>query len=107
MTSSQNVSVHGKGLMNGPISHKIHVSILVVPQIETWLTSHFRQPLTNTQTKVSEDFSSADWALKAIIHCTWTDELTPLTTDPRAIAKTDSAKRGLVRCWSGKVTTIP
>ena len=60
-----------------------------------------------TQTKVSEDFSSADWVLEAILHCTWTDESTPPTTDPRAIAKMDSARCGLVRCWSGKVTTIP
>ena len=29
-------------LLNGPISHKIHVSVLVVPQLETWSTSHFR-----------------------------------------------------------------
>ena len=47
-------------LMNGPISHKIHVSVLVVPQLETWSMSHFRQLPTNTQTKVSEDFSSVD-----------------------------------------------
>ena len=93
--------------MNGPISYKIHVSILVVPQLETWSMSHIRQLLTNTQTKVSEDSSSADWVLKAVIHCTWTDELTPLTANPRAIAKTDSAKHGLVRCWYGKVTNIP
>ena len=60
-----------------------------------------------TQTKVSEDFSSADWVLEAILHCTWTDESTLLTANPRAIAKMDSAKCGLVRHWSGKVTTIP
>ena len=93
--------------MNGPISHKIHVSVLVVPQLETWSTSHIRQLLMYTQTKVSEDFSSADWVLKAILHCTWTDELTPPTADPRAIAKMDSTRHRLVRCWSGKVTTIP
>ena len=93
--------------MNGPISHKIHVSVLVVPQLETWLMSHIRRLLMYTQTKVSEDFSSADWVLEAILHCTWTDKLTPQTTDPRAIAKTDSARCGLVRCWSGKVTMIP
>ena len=46
--------------VNRPISHKIHVSILVVPQLETWSMSHFRGPPTNTQTKVSEDSSSAD-----------------------------------------------
>ena len=69
--------------------------------------SHIRRLLTNTQTKVSEDSSSADWVLKAVIHCTWTDELTPLTTDPRVIAKTDSAKHGLVGHWYGKVTNIP
>ena len=60
-----------------------------------------------TQTKVSEDFSSADWVLEAIQHCTWTDELTLPTADPRAIAKMDSARHGLVRHWSGKVTIIP
>ena len=69
--------------------------------------SHIRQLSTNTQTKVSEDSSSADWVLKAVIHCTWTDELTLLTADPRAIAKTDSAKNGLVRHWYGKVTNVP
>ena len=69
--------------------------------------SHIRQLLTNTQTKASEDSSSVDWVLKAVIHCTWTDKLTPLTADPRAIAKTDSAKHGLVRHWYGKVTNVP
>ena len=93
--------------MNGPISHKIHVSVLVVPQLETWSMSHIRRPLMYTQTKVSEDFSSADWVLEAILHCTWTNELTLLTANPRTIAKTDSARHGLVRHWSGKVTTIP
>ena len=93
--------------MNGPISHKIHVSILVVPHLETWSMSHIRQLPMYTQTKVSEDFSSADWVLEAILHCTWTNESTLPTADPRAIAKTDSARHGLVRCWSGKVTTIP
>ena len=93
--------------MNRPISHKIHVSILVVPQLETWSMSHIRQPLMYTQTKVSEDFSSADWVLEAILHCTWTDELTPQTANPRAITKMDSARHGPVRHWSGKVTTIP
>ena len=93
--------------LNGPISHKIHVSVLVVPQLETWSTSHFRRPPTNTQTKVSENFSLADWVLKAIIHCTWTDESTLPTANPRAIARTDSAMHGLVRHWSGKVKTIP
>ena len=87
--------------------HKIHVSILVVSQLETWSTSCFRQLLTNTQTKVSEDFSSAYWVLEAVLHCTWTDKLTPPTINPRAIAKTDSARHGLVRCWSVKVITIP
>ena len=93
--------------MNRPISHKIHVSVLVVPQLETWLMSHIRQPPMYTQTKVSEDSSSAAWVLEAIQHHTWTDESTLLTTDPRAIAKMDSARHGLVRHWSGKVTTIP
>ena len=93
--------------MNGPISHKIHVSVLVVPQLETWSMSCIRQLLMYTQTKVSEDFSSADWVLEAILHCTWTDESTLLTANARAIAKTDPARYGLVRHWSGKVTTIP
>ena len=60
-----------------------------------------------TQTKVSENFSSADRVLEAILHFTWTDKPSLLTADPRAIAKTDSARYGLVRWWSGKVTTIP
>ena len=69
--------------------------------------SRIRRPPTNTQTKVSKDSSSADWVLKAVTHCTWTDELTLPTADPRAIAKTDSAKHGLVRYWYGKVTNVP
>ena len=93
--------------MNGPISHKIHISVLVVPQLETWSTSCIRRPLMYTQTKVSEDFSSADWVLEAILHRTWTDQSTPPTANPRAIPKTDSARHGLARRWSGKVTTIP
>ena len=93
--------------MNRPIAYKIHVSILVVPQLVTQSMSHIRRLLTNTQTKVSEDSSSADWLLKAVIHCTWTDESTSLTANPRAIAKTDSAKHGLVRRWYGKVTNVP
>ena len=87
-----------------PFPNKMHVSILVVPQLETQLMSHHRQLPTNTQTKVSEDSSLTEWVLKATIHCTWTDESTLPTTDPRAIAKTHSAKCGLVRHWSGKVT---
>ena len=94
-------------LMNGPISHKIHVSVLVVPELETWSMSCIRQPPMYTQTKVSEDFSSADWVLEAILHCTWTDKSTLPTANPRAIAKMDSARHGFVRCWSGKVITIP
>ena len=76
-----------------PFPIKIHVSILVVPQLETWWISHIRRLLTNTQTKVSEDSSSADWVLKAVIQCTWTDKSTPPTANPGAIAKTDSAKQ--------------
>ena len=40
-SGSRNSEKRGRGL-NGPISHKIHVSVLVVPQLETWLTSHIR-----------------------------------------------------------------